>query len=91
MKNKIAFTTCVRLGLSCIEEIYRIDGKLDLLITLKDEKARSKSGRIYLDDIANEHKLPVLKINNINDVQVIQALKEYEIDWLFIIGWSQIA
>ena len=91
MKNKIAFTTCVRLGLSCIEEIYRIDGKLDLLITLKDEKARSKSGRIYLDDIANEHKLPLLKINNINDVQVIQALKEYEIDWLFIIGWSQIA
>ena len=33
---KIAFATCVRLGLSCIEEIYRINGKLDLLISLKD-------------------------------------------------------
>lgn len=88
---RMAFTTCVQLGLSCIEEIYRIGGKLDLIITLKDEKAKNKSGRIYLDDFANEHNIPLLKINNINDQEVIEALKEYEIDWLFIIGWSQIA
>ncbi|MGI6706545.1 MAG: formyltransferase family protein [Clostridia bacterium] len=88
---KMAFATCVQLGLSCIEEIYRIGGELDLLITLKDEKAKNKSGRIYLDEIANEHNVPLLKINNINDQEVIEALKEHEIDWLFIIGWSQIA
>lgn len=91
MKMKMAFATCVRLGLSCIEEIYRIGGGLDLLITLKDEKAKNKSGRIYLDEIANEHNVPLLKINNINEQEVIETLKEYEIDWLFIIGWSQIA
>ena len=91
MTMKMAFATCVRLGLSCIEEIYRINGKLDLLITLKDEKAKNKSGRIYLDEIANKYKVPLLKINNINDQEVIEALKEHEIDWLFIIGWSQIA
>lgn len=91
MKKKIAFTTCVQLGLSCIEEIYRIGGKLDLLITLRDEKAKNKSGRIYLDEIARKHNTPLLKINNINDSEVIDVLKNYEIDWLFIIGWSQIA
>lgn len=91
MKKKIAFATCVQLGLSCIEEIYRIGGNLDLLITLKDEKAKNKSGRIYLDDIANEHNAPLLKIDNINDQEVLSALKENQIDWLFIIGWSQIA
>lgn len=88
---KFAFATCVSLGLSCIEEIYRINGKLDLLITLKDEKSKDKSGRIYLDEIAKQYKIPLLKINNINDPEAIEALKEYEIDWLFIIGWSQIA
>jgi methionyl-tRNA formyltransferase len=88
---KIAFATCVQLGQSCIEEIYRLGGKLDLLITLKDERAKNKSGRIYLDDIATEHNAPLLKINNINDREVIDALNEQEIDWLFIIGWSQIA
>jgi methionyl-tRNA formyltransferase len=91
MKKKIAFTTCVQLGLSCIEEIYRIGGKLDLLITLKDEKAKNKSGRIYLDEITERENTPLLKINNINDQEVIEALKKHEIDWLFIIGWSQIA
>ena len=88
---KIAFTTCVQLGLSCIEEIYRIGGKLDLLITYKDEKARDKSGRIYLDDMAKKNNILLLKINNINDDEVIEVLKMHGIDWLFVIGWSQIA
>ena len=88
---KMAFATCVQLGLSCIEEIFRIGGKLDLLISLKDEKATNKSGRIYLDEIANRTDVPLLKIDNINDQEVISALHEHQIDWLFIIGWSQIA
>lgn len=91
MKNKMAFATCVQLGLSCIEEIYRIGGELDLLITLKDEKARNKSGRIYLDEIAEKNNISLLKIDNINDKEVIEKLIEHQIDWLFIIGWSQIA
>lgn len=90
-KRRIAFATCVQLGLSCIEEILRMNGELDLLITLKDEKAKSKSGRIYLDEIAKKYNIPLIKINNINDPEVIVALKKEEIDWLFIIGWSQIA
>jgi len=91
MKKKIAFATCVQLGLSCIEEIYRIGGNLDLLITLKDDKAKNKSGRIYLDNVASEQDVPLLKINNINDQEVLDTLREHQIDWLFIIGWSQIA
>ncbi|MGB6780152.1 MAG: formyltransferase family protein [Planococcus citreus] len=88
---KIAFATCVELGKSCIEEIYRLEGKLDLMITLKDEKAKNKSGRAYLDDLSSQHNVPLLKIDNINDQETIQELKSKEIDWLFIIGWSQIA
>lgn len=87
----IAFTTCVQLGKSCIETIYEIGGHLDLLITLKDEKARNKSGRVYLDDLAREKNVPLLKINHINDQEVLDAIERYKIDWLFIIGWSQIA
>ncbi|GBF33837.1 methionyl-tRNA formyltransferase [Desulfocucumis palustris] len=85
----MAFATCVQLGLSCIEEIYKIGGQLNLLITLNDDKAKDKSGRIHLDKIAAEYNIPLLKINNINDNMVIEAIKD--IDWLFIIGWSQIA
>ena len=88
---KVAFVTCVQIGLSCIEEIYKIEGKLDLLITLHDKKAKKKSGRIYLDDFSRQHNIPLVKINNVNDQEVVDTLEAYDIDWLFIIGWSQIA
>jgi len=74
-----------------MEAIYQAGGSLDLIITLRDEKARKKSGRIYVDDFASGHGVPVLKINHVNDPEVQDALREYGIDWLFIIGWSQIA
>lgn len=88
---KIGFVTCVQLGLSCIERIYEIGGHLDVLITLKDNKSVNKSGRIYLDEIATENKVPLEKINHINDEESLKMLGKYNLDWLFIIGWSQIA
>jgi methionyl-tRNA formyltransferase len=88
---KFAFVTCVKLGYSCIEKIYETGGHIDLLITLFDHKAKNKSGRIYLDKFADEHHIPLLKINHVNDHEVKSALKQYAIDYLFIIGWSQIA
>lgn len=88
---KFGFVTCVQLGLSCMEKIVEIGGKLDLLITLHDHKAKNKSGRIYLDNFSKQHQLPLLKINHINDEEVTEEIKKRELDWLFIIGWSQIA
>ena len=50
-----------------------------------------KSGRIYLNDISKKSGTQLLKVNHINDTTVIKTLKKLEIDWLFLIGWSQIA
>jgi len=88
---KFGFVTSVALGRSCIEEIFRIGGKLDVLVTLQDEVARKKSGRVYLDDIAAKHKTDLLKCKNINDDDIHRQLEPYGLDWLLIIGWSQIA
>ena len=88
---KFAFCTCVQLGLSCIEAAVKSDFQFDLLITLHDNKSKNKSGRIFLDQISKDHEIELLKINHINDDEVNEILKEKEIDWLFIIGWSQIA
>jgi len=74
-----------------MEAIYRVNGKLDLIVSIPDEKAKKKSGRIYVDDFAFKNSIPVIKSNHVNDPIVIEAIKKHEIDWLFIIGWSQIA
>jgi methionyl-tRNA formyltransferase len=88
---KFAFCTCVQLGKSCIEASLKEGFRFDLLITLQDHKSKTKSGRVYLDKISQEHDIELLKVNHINDPEVIEEIKEKEIDWLFIIGWSQIA
>jgi len=88
---KLAFCTCVQLGSSCILEAINAGYNFNLLITLNDSKAKNKSGRVFLDEIADKYTIPLLKINHINDQVVIETLIEKKIDWLFIIGWSQIA
>ncbi len=88
---KLGFVTCVKLGLSCIEEIYKSGLSLDIAITLNDDKAVQKSGRIFLDKICSRHNINLLKIDNINDQIAIDFIQNNSIDWLFIIGWSQIA
>jgi methionyl-tRNA formyltransferase len=88
---KIAFCTCVKIGKSCIEAVHSIGGKFELFLTLHDHKSTKKSGRIYLDELASNSNTPLYKLNHINDIDVVNKLIEFEIDWLFIIGWSQIA
>lgn len=88
---RFGFVTCVQLGLSCMEAIYEAGGGLDLAITLQDDMARAKSGRVYLDEFCCQHGVDLVKIRNINHAQAISAVLDRHIDWLFIVGWSQIA
>jgi methionyl-tRNA formyltransferase len=88
---RIGFITCVRLGKSCLEELASLGADLVYLGTLRDDLARNKSGRVYLDDLANEHGIPLHKFRNINDPDAVAGLRAAGLDWLYVIGWSQIA
>ena len=88
---KFAFVTCVELGFSCIKEIYNIGEKIDTIITLKDKKAINKSGRVYLDQYCMKKKIQLFKVENINEILCENILMNGNFDWIFIIGWSQIA
>jgi methionyl-tRNA formyltransferase len=88
---RCGFVTCVQLGLSCMEEIYRAGGRLELAVTLADERARDKSGRVLLDDFCGGRGVPLLKVRHVDDAEVAEAVRRLDLDWLFIVGWSQIA
>jgi len=90
MAIRTGFVTCVQLGLSCIEAVLESGGRFDLLVTLRDDLAPNKSGRISLDAVAQRHATPLHKIRHINDAESIELLRSYDLDWLFVIGWSQI-
>ena len=74
-----------------MEALYRVNGSLSLIISIPDEHSKKKSGRIYVDQFAEKHNIPVVKSGHVNDLAVIDAIRAHDIDWLFIIGWSQIA
>jgi methionyl-tRNA formyltransferase len=88
---KFGFVTCVQLGLECMEAIYDVGGGLDLIVTLSDDIYVDKSGRVFLDDFCQQRGVRLIKIRNINSEEVIREITNAGIDWLFIIGWSQIA
>ena len=37
----------------------------------------------------HEYKIPLFKSTHINNLDVVQTVSQADIDWLFIIGWSQ--
>ncbi len=88
---KFAFVSCVGFGLTCIKQLYNSGHKLDLVITLHDHLSNNKSGRVYFDSFCHTQNIELLKVTNINDQVCYRRIKELQIDWLFIIGWSQIA
>ncbi|QBX55847.1 methionyl-tRNA formyltransferase [Nocardioides seonyuensis] len=93
---RFGFITCVQLGLSCIEELEALGregtaGDLVYLGTLHDDQSVKKSGRIYLDDVGARTGVPVTKFRHVNDADAVGSIKAADLDWLYIIGWSQIA
>ena len=89
--QRIGFVTCVRLGLSCMDAIYKAGGSLEFAATLHDHLAPAKSGRVYVDEFCRRQDVPLVKVSNVNDIEAIEAIREASLDWLFIVGWSQIA
>lgn len=88
---RVGFVTCVQLGLSCMEAIYDAGGELVFVGSLLDTQAPGKSGRVFLDEFCSRHRIPLAKFRNINDPAAVAAIRAAELDWLMIIGWSQIA
>jgi len=86
---KLGFVTCVELGLSCIEAIYSAGYELETIFTLRDDIAVGKSGRVFVDEFAQQHGVSVHKLRHVNDADAVEKYRS--LDWLFIIGWSQIA
>ena len=88
---KLAFCTTVVIGFDCIKELIIIGYKLEFIITLEDDYLPNKSGRVSLNSLAEKHSIDLIKVKNINQSVVVNALKERSIDYFFVIGWSQIA
>jgi methionyl-tRNA formyltransferase len=71
--------------------LAELGADLAYLGTIRDDIAPYKAGRIYLDDFASRHNTPLHKFRNMNDPDAVERLRAADLDWLYVIGWSQMA
>lgn len=88
--QRIGFVTAVEIGAACIDTIAELGGWLELVVTLDDATDPSKSGRADIAALANDLGFASTKVSHINARQAIAAVEAARLDWLFVIGWSQI-
>jgi len=60
-------------------------------LTQKENILKNKSGGIDFKEFCNKKKIICKAIKNINDESIVRYLEKLNIDWLFIVGWSQLA
>ena len=61
-----------------------------LVITLAEDIDPTKSGRADVAAFAQAHNFPLVTVAHINDADALLAIQGADLDWLFVIGWSQI-
>lgn len=61
-----------------------------LVVTLPLSYSYRHSDFVDLRDICKENNLEIIETKNVNSVDTVKYIREYEPDYLFVIGWSQI-
>lgn len=75
---------------ACLKLFYEKGFSVDLLITRPENNAGSVSDYVNLHDFARGKGIKCLSTINVNSAQTIEELKNYKIDVLLTLGWSQI-
>ena len=93
----IVFISGVELGQFALNGLIDSDvfksqeAKLIAVFSLSEEKAEKTSGYTSFDFLANQAKAPLFKISSIKTIDVYNQIKKLSPDFIFIIGWSELA
>lgn len=87
---KSIFVSFDEIGWYCLKGILELGGNVAGIFTLDDERRGKMSGNKPFDDLAQKYNIPLYKIRNINDEEVLTIVKDIAPDISFVIGWSQL-
>lgn len=60
------------------------------LVTLPQAKSHRHSDFTDVASAARSHSIPVIEVADSNSTDLCQQLEEMQLDWIFVVGWSQI-
>ncbi len=88
---KAALVGCVGSTALAAEVLARCpDWSLDLIVTLELDAAKRHSDFVDLAGIAGQTGARLFRTLNSNNAECLQAVAEADVDFIFVIGWSQI-
>lgn len=87
---KIAIAGAVNSSKKTLEKLIEHNVNLKLVLGLNPELTKNVSGYKDLKVIADQHGLNAIYFDNINDDNIINEIKNLDIDYLFVIGLSQL-
>ena len=87
---KIAFISSVEFGKECINEIYKSNKKIDILFTLKSKIQSNNTGRYDFNNLKKKYKFKIIKIKPYDQDIIYKKLISYNIEIVFVIGWSSL-
>ncbi len=88
---KTALVGCVGSTALAAETLARSpDWSLELVVTLELEAAKRHSDFVDLAGIADQVGARLFRTLNSNSAECLQAIAETDVDFIFVIGWSQL-
>lgn len=77
-------------GVEPLKAVLEAGFPIHAIITLEQDLLAKKSGAFDFEDIARRHDIPLVRIRNVNKPDSLAYLESLALDYLFVIGWSQI-
>ena len=87
---RIAIAGSVNSSVQTLKKLNEHSLNVVRVLSLNPEKSKNVSGYHDLTELGEKWNYPTTYFEKINDEKIISLLKEDEIDWLFIIGLSQL-
>lgn len=84
------FVGAVEGSYHALEEMLTQGGNVVGIFTLAPEYASRHSDFADLRPLAQQYRVPLWGINNINDPEAVAQMQALEPDYILVIGWSQI-
>lgn len=84
----VVFVTHNDLGKACLEELSALGASIDAIYTRPQRSDISDQTRF--DAFARDRDIPLHAVDSVNDDDVVEQMRTYEPDLLFVVGWSQL-
>ena len=89
-KPRIAIAGAVNSSKKTLEKLIEHKLNLQLIFALNPKNTKNISGYNDLKKVANEYGLEADYFNNLNDDEVVDKISDKNIDYLFVVGLSQL-